>query len=132
MILRVLLLACVGVAAEVAFTAALDRHDARLRGYSYLWMFPVYAALYPGYAFLLPSIASWPLLARGAFYGALLILGELVFGLLLKAALGSAPWEPEYSGKPRVIAGVARLDYFPAWFAAGLLFERVFRLLSTS
>lgn len=130
MILRVLILACVGVAAEVAFTAALDRRDGRLLGYSYLWMFPVYAALYPGFALLLPFIETWPFVARGLLYGATLLLGELVFGLILRAALGQAPWEPEYRGKPRVVAGLVRLDFFPAWVAAGLFFESVFRLLA--
>jgi uncharacterized membrane protein len=33
------------------------------------------------------------------------------------------PWD--YTGTPLAVAGVIRLDYAPAWFVAGLLFERL-------
>jgi hypothetical protein len=131
-ILKAVVLSCVGVAGEVAFTAVTTRQDKRLMGYTYLWMFPVYLTLYPGFAFLLPRVGHLHWGARGALYGALIILGELLFGLLLKAALGEAPWEPHYKGKPRVVEGVANLDFFPAWAAGALFYERVYRLLAAA
>jgi len=93
-------------------------------------MFPVYALLYPGFRLVLPIVGAWPWIRRGALYAALIMLGELTTGLVLRAALGEAPWEPEYRGKPRCVAGLVRLDYFPAWFAAALVFERAYRLLA--
>lgn len=129
-LLRSLLLACVGVTGEVVFTALMDRKDARLEGYTYVWMIPIYMALYPGFAWLLPRVGAWHFLARGAFYAALIILVELLTGLALKALLGQAPWEAHYKGKPHVIGGVANLDFFPFWAAGALVYERFFRLLA--
>lgn len=129
-LLKALVLACVGVTGEVVFTAVMDRKDLRLKGYTYVWMLPVYMSLYPGFAWLGARMGHWHWAGRAALYGALLILGELLFGLLLKALLGQAPWEPEYKGKPRVIAGVANLDYFPAWALGALVYERCYSLLA--
>ena len=61
--LQMFLFACVGVAMEVAFTAATDvaeRRDPRLMGYTYLWMFPVYAAVPVLLSLLHPPMAAWP------------------------------------------------------------------------
>ena len=125
------MLACVGVAAEVLFTALTSPSAGkRLLGYSYVWMLPVYALLYPGFHFLLPLIAAWPWPARAALYAASIMTGELLTGVLLRFALGEAPWEKEYRGKRRCVAGLVRLDYFPAWAAGALIFERAFRLLA--
>ena len=44
-----------------------------------------------------------------------------VTGWLLRK-LGVCPWD--YSDAPLNIDGLIRLDYAPAWFAVGLLFER--------
>ena len=128
---RTLLLACAGVAAEVLFTALTDRSSGRrLLGHSYLWMFPIYALLYPGFRLLLPVVGHWAWPLRGALYAALILAVELASGLALKAALGEAPWEPGYRGKPRVVAGVMNLDYFPAWALGALAFERAYLLLA--
>ena len=49
---RALVLASVGMAAEVVFTAYHEHHTRadhrRLIGFSYVWMIPIYALLYPG------------------------------------------------------------------------------------
>jgi hypothetical protein len=128
---RTALLACVGVAAEVVFTALTSPAGGRrMIGHSYLWMFPVYALLYPGFLFLLPLVGTWPWLARAALYAALIMLGELATGLVLRAALGEAPWEATYRGKRWCVLGLVRLDYFPAWAAGALVFERAFRLVA--
>ncbi len=127
---RAALMAALGVAAEVIFTAlTADKRDARLKGYSYVWMLPIYALLYPGFRFLLPVMGglAWPL--RAALYAALIMVCELLTGLILRAALGEAPWEPEYRGKRWAVFNLVRLDYFPAWAAGALVFERAYRLL---
>jgi hypothetical protein len=127
---RAALLACVGTAAEVLFTALTSgSRDRRLKGHSYAWMLPVYALLYPGFRLLLPLVGGWAWPLRGALYAALIMAVELLSGLALRAALGEAPWEPEYRGKRWAVAGLVRLDYFPAWALGALVFERAFRLV---
>jgi len=128
---RTLLLACVGVAAEVVFTAlASGKRDRRLLGYSYVWMFPIYALLYPGFRLLLPLVGEWAWPLRGALYAVIIMVCELLTGLALRAAVGEAPWEPEYRGHKWAVMSLVRLDYFPAWAAGALLFERAYRLLT--
>jgi hypothetical protein len=127
---RCAVLACVGVAAEVAFTAFTEPQGGkRLIGYSYVWMFPIYALLYPGIALLRPFIGAcwWPW--RASVYAAGIMAVELIVGLILRAALGEAPWEANYRGRRWTVLGLVRLDYFPAWAAGALIFERVFRLI---
>jgi hypothetical protein len=124
-------MACVGVAAEIFFTALTsDKRDGRLIGYSYVWMFPIYALMYPGFRLLLPLVGTiaWPL--RGALYAFLIMVCELLTGLILRAGIGEAPWEPEYRGKKWAVLNLVRLDFFPAWAAGALVFERAYRVLT--
>lgn len=128
---RATLLACVGVAAEVVFTALHEPSDRRrLIGYSYAWMLPIYTMLYPGFSFLIPRVGGWAWPLRAPLYAALIMAGELVSGLLLRATVGEAPWEKNYRGKRWCVMGLVRLDYFPAWVAVSLVFERAFRLIA--
>lgn len=127
---RAAVMACVGVAGEVLFTAfAQPQGGRRLIGFSYVWMFPVYALLYPGFMILRPLVEGWAWPWRGALYAAGIMTFELLTGLLLRAALGEAPWEPGYRGKRWCVYGLVRLDYFPAWAAGALAFERACRLV---
>ena len=128
---RAALMGCVGVSAEVVFTAlTAPSGGKRLIGYSYLWMIPLYALLYPGFALLLPFVGDWAWPWRASIYAAGILFFELVTGLILHAALGEAPWEPNYRGHRWCVLGVMRLDYFPAWAAGALVFERAFRLIA--
>ncbi len=128
---RAALMAAVGVAAEVIFTAlTADKRDPRLKGYSYVWMLPIYALLYPGLRLLLPYTGNWAWPLRGMFYAALIMVVELLTGLILRAALGEAPWEPEYRGKRWAVIALVRLDFFPAWAAGALVFERAYHLIT--
>lgn len=129
---RTLLLACLGLALEVVFTAATDRAQAqgwRLRGFTYVWMLPIYMLVYPALCWLYPRVGSWSFGARGALYAAIILLVEWASGWLLRLTIGQAPWEKEYRGHRFAVHGLMRLDYAPAWFCAALVFERVFRLL---
>ncbi|PIR15548.1 MAG: hypothetical protein COV48_13730 [Elusimicrobia bacterium CG11_big_fil_rev_8_21_14_0_20_64_6] len=120
-----------GVAAEVVFTAlTASKRDRRLLGYSYVWMFPVYALLYPGFRLLLPLVGAWAWPLRAALYAVLIMIFELLTGLALRAAAGEAPWEPEYRGKRWAVLNLVRLDFFPAWAAGTLAFERAYRLIA--
>ena len=129
---RAALMACVGIAAEIVFTALCDakKKGPRLIGYSYVWMLPIYALLYPGFRLLLPLIGGWSWPLRGALYAVLIMIIEGLTGLLLKAALGEAPWEPEYRGKRWAVLDLVRLDFFPAWAIGALVFERAYRVIA--
>jgi hypothetical protein len=127
---RAAVLGCVGVAAEVVFTAFTEPQGGkRLIGYSYIWMFPIYALLYPGMHLLRPFLGSWAWPSRASFYAAAIMFFELLTGLALHAALGEAPWEPNYRGRRWTVFNVVRLDYFPAWAAGAMIFERAVRLV---
>ncbi len=124
------LMICLGVTLEVSFVALTDfaeKRDRRLVGYTYLWMLPIYAPIYPLLCRLYPRIAPWPLPARGLLYVSLIFAVEYASGWLLRAAVGRCPWD--YGERRWAVHGLIRLDYAPAWFAASLLYELVFRIL---
>lgn len=127
-----LLLCAVGMAMEVVFTALADypkAGDRRLKGYTYIWMIPIYALVYPACVYLYPLAAPYPLLLRGTFYMLIIYLVEYASGWLLRGAVGECPWEKEYRGRRWAVHGLIRLDFAPAWVLASLLFEWVYRVL---
>lgn len=112
---------------EIIFTSfgALLQGDVRLLGRTSIWMFPIY-----GMASLIgliyKKIEYWPVLLRGFLYSCGIMLGEFLSGSFLKL-FSACPWD--YSGSLLHINGVVRLDYFPFWVAAGLVFERLLCLM---
>lgn len=125
-----LIIACVGVALEVAFTAATApavREGWRLKGQSYVWMFPIYALVVPFLDLLRPTVAAWPWFARGTAYVLVIYAVEYLTGLLLRRLTGRCPWD--YGAARWAVHGLVRLDYAPAWLCAALLFERLYLLL---
>jgi hypothetical protein len=127
-LVRTYLLASVGVGLEVAFTAlaSLRKGDRRLTGHSYLWMFPLYGLTYPLLAWSWPVIGDLPLLARGLCYVPMFFAVEYASGWLLRRLIGECPWEAGYRAARWSVHGLVRLDYAPAWFVVGLLFERLY------
>lgn len=113
---------------EVFWTglSSLLKGNIKLQGWTYIWMFPIYGLA----VFIEPihdMIRSWPVVLRGGVYAALIFAVEYSTGWLLKVLTGLCPWD--YSGTPFSINGFIRLDYAPAWFAAGLLFEMLHDVL---
>lgn len=107
---------------EILFTsfATLLQGDFRLTGRTSVWMFPIYgmaAIIGPIYK----KIEHWPVLGRGILYACGITATEFISGSILKL-FSACPWD--YSGSLLHINGVVRLDYFPFWVAAGLVFER--------
>jgi uncharacterized membrane protein len=96
--------------------------DLRLQGWTYIWMFPIY-----GLAVLFEpvhnKIRKWPVIVRGGVYTVLIFIIEFSTGWMIKMLTGACPWD--YGNRPFSVGGFIRLDYGPAWFAAGLLFERL-------
>ncbi len=124
------LLMCAGIALEVAFTAACafrEKRDWTLSGHTTLWMFPIYALVYPALAFLWPRIGGWPWAARGLLYLALLYAVEYASGWLIRKATGRCPWD--YGRARWAVHGLIRLDFAPGWLCAVFLFERLYLFL---
>lgn len=124
-----------GVGLEVIFTGVSDywrKGDARLTGYSYIWMFPIYGRAYPMFVWLRPAIQDSLLPARGIIYVVLLLTVEYCTGWLLRLSIGCCPWEENYEKARWSIHGLIRLDYAPAWFAACVLFERLYVIVTST
>ncbi|WHH57338.1 hypothetical protein [Petroclostridium sp. X23] len=125
MIIRFFIYGIIGWAMEIFWTGmwSVFQGDIRLRGTTYLWMFPIY-----GLAILLEPIHDrirfMPWIIRGGVW-VLLIWGiEYISGWAIRSVIGVCPWD--YSGATEYqINGLIRLDYAPAWFAAGLIFEKL-------
>lgn len=121
---RFLVYGILGWVLEVLWTGAGSalQGDPRLVSQTYLWMFPIY-----GSAVLLEPlhdrIRRWPWVARGLLWTALIFGIEYSSGWALQTAVGRVPWD--YSEAVLSVDNFIRLDYAPAWFVAGLLFERV-------
>lgn len=120
---KFLLCGLTGWCMEILFTSfdALLYGDARLLGRTSIWMFPIYgmaALISPIYI----KIKHWPVLLRGLFYGVAIMVGEFISGSVLRF-FGVCPWD--YSDSFLNIDGLVRLDYYPLWVCAGLVFERL-------
>ena len=112
-----------GWSLEIFFTSlgSLRQRDLRLYGRTSLWMFPIYGSvsvLGPVFKML----RKLPALLKGTVYALCIFTGEYLTGSLL-SRLDLCPWNYERSRWN--IGKVVRLDYFPNWFLAGLLFERL-------
>lgn len=129
MVKRFAIYGILGWSMEVLWTGmgAFLLGDWRLPGFTFLWMFPIY-----GLAVLMEplhdQISSRPWYVRGLIWMAVIFGLEYFSGWALAAVLGRCPWD--YSSvTPYHIRGLIRLDYAPAWFAVGLLFERLHHTL---
>ena len=109
---------------EIIWTGlgSLINRDVRLTGKTYLWMFPIYGSVIlfePVHDF----IRHWPMWERGIVWILLCFSVEYLSGWMLRKILGKVPWN--YSRAALNVHGLIRLDYAPAWFVAGLLFEKI-------
>lgn len=130
---RDFLLISVGFTFEVLFTAVYDfkkSGNLRLKGFTYIWMLPIYAVVYPALLWLYPHTMKHHWAARGFFYVAIIYVIEYTSGWALRKVVGECPWEAEYRGHKWAVHDLIRLDFFPAWLVAALLFESFFRVLT--
>ena len=124
MLIKFLLYGFLGWSTEIIYTGlgSLLQGDWRLRGFTYLWMFPIY-----GLGLFLESIHNrirgLPWLVRGGIWLGLIWSLEFCTGWLLKLLTGSCPWD--YTGSAYSIYGFIRLDMALEWFLFGLMFEHV-------
>jgi len=113
----------IGWCMEITFTAlgALRRRELPLVGQTSLWMFPIYGSA----AFFKPVFSllrHCHLIVRGTVYALSIFGAEYASGRIL-ATHELCPWN--YRRHHWHINGLIRIDYFPFWFLAGLLFERI-------
>lgn len=128
-------MACVGMTTEIFFTAITDNInrfqeglpiDWRLKGQSYIWMFPIYGLAGLLFPIVLKFIDHLPAILRASIYGVGILLVEFITGGLLDLFTGQCPWE--YTTGWHVM-GYIRLDYFPLWAAFGYMVERILKIL---
>nr|WP_235827439.1 hypothetical protein [Acetivibrio saccincola] len=96
-----------------------------MQAYTNLWMFFIYGCA----IFLEPLhdiMKEWRWVFRGVLWVVIIWGIEYTSGTILLNLLGRYPWY--YSGK-FAIDNLVRIDYAPAWFVAGLFFERVHKTL---
>jgi uncharacterized membrane protein len=84
-------------------------------------MFPIYgmAAVIGPISRRMQSYSVW---LRGMVYAMGIYTVEFATGSLLKKR-GRCPWD--YSACKHQIKGLIRLDYAPAWFVTGLIYEKI-------
>ena len=120
---KFLLCGSIGWCMEIFWTGlhCLGEKDLTMMGHSSIWMFPIYGmASMIGEAY--PLLKKFPPLFRGGIYGAGILSFEYFSGSLLKKHK-LCPWD--YSNARLNINGLIRLDYFPLWMGAGLIFEQI-------
>ena len=126
--IRFVLYGLLGWSAEIVWTAATDlvrsgQRDWRLRGYTSLWMFPIYGLVAPLYEPAHDLFRSWPWVARGLLYLLGIWAVEYATGWLLRRLTGKCPWD--YSHLRGHLHGLVALEYAPVWFLFGLALEPV-------
>lgn len=106
---------------EVLWTGfgSLLKGDLRMTSRTSVWMFFIY-----GLAGLLSPVIDYilryPVAVRGGIYVVFIFAAEFMTGYVM-TKLNVCPWD--YSDAKYNVMGIIRLDYAPAWFAAGLLLE---------
>jgi uncharacterized membrane protein len=126
---------CIGITTEIFFTAIVDlidmiqagSVDLKLKGNSYIWMFPIYGLAGILFPLLMPYFEKFHALIRAAIYATGILIVEFITGALLDVFTGSCPWEYKAGWH---IMGYIRLDYFPLWAGFGFMIETIVKFLS--
>lgn len=119
-----------GWTAEILWTAVRQRRR-HLRGYTYLYMAPIYGSAALLFDLPYDAVASrawWPL--RGLLFGITILFIEYIAGWTLHRLLGRCPWDYNRPSPCRwSLHGYIRFDYLPAWVVLGYVLEQVHRAL---
>ena len=128
---------CLGMTTEIFFTALSDlvsalrsnsRLDYRLKGHSYIWMFPIYGLAGILFPLTYDFIADLPLILRLIIYTTSIFTVEFITGWLLELCTGECPWKYDHKW---AVKGYIRLDYAPFWMIFGFGIESAYLFLSS-
>jgi hypothetical protein len=120
----------IGITMEVVATSIMDfikYRDPRLKGETYLWMLPVYAAVPYIYMFVTSTFIDSGWIVKGFIYMIAFYLLELLAGLIIKALVGVSPWN--YKDYRFHFKEVICLEYAPVWFIYGVVGEWYYEFL---
>ena len=81
----------------------------------------LYGLIAPLFEPLHDALRTWPFWLRGAIYACCFWLVEYCAGQALRRAVGACPWS--YAHCRYNLHGLIRWDFFPLWFAFGMLLE---------
>lgn len=129
--LRFVVYGILGWTLEIVWTGlgGILRGDPRLASRTYLWMFLIYGLAAPVLEPIHGLVKSWSWPLRGFAWTLSIFTIEYITGWFLREVTGACPWD--YTGVRSSVHGLIRLDYAPAWFVVGLLFEQLHRFLLT-
>lgn len=116
-----LLCGLTGWCIECAYTGftQLLQGNIKMTSTTSIWMFPIYGLA----VFIIPvysGIKNLHIFIRAWIYGVLIMSVEFITGSLL-SLIDGCPWDYHYAAMN--YNGLIRLDYFPLWMIAGLIFE---------
>lgn len=128
---RSLLYGLIGLLIEVFWTGAYSMitGDVSLTATTYLWMMPIYGFFGLVSERVHERIRAHSVLVRGLVWTGFIFVVEYLCGYFLRILVGVCPWD--YSSVPSAVDGLIRLDYAPAWFFLGLLFEHLHDYLTS-
>ncbi|MBA2282452.1 MAG: hypothetical protein M3527_08405 [Actinomycetota bacterium] len=131
---RALTYGLLGWGIEVVYTATKEalkgEGDGKLRGESYVWMAPIYAAGGLAGEAVVATLGGRPVWERGLAYAGAFWAVEASSGEALRRLVGDVPWGEDYRRyRDNLGGGLIRLSYLPNWAVAGLALERVTPLL---
>lgn len=121
---------CLGITTEIFFTAFTGLYsgtmDIQMKGFSYIWMFPIYGLSGIAFPPALKLMHRWNILFRMCAYATGILAVEFATGWLLELITGQCPWEYREGWH---LFGYIRFDYFPFWAAFGLMVETALKFL---
>lgn len=123
MITRFFIYGFSGWVTEVFWTgiSAAFKGDINMTGHTSVWMFWIYALGGILFEPIYKNIKQHSLFTRGCIWTVLIFLAEAFSGIILRY-FGIEAWKYETLLS---VYGLIRLDYLPAWFLVGLLYEKL-------
>ena len=128
MLIRFFLYGLLGWTVEILFTAISSKlrgraEGWRLRGWTYLYMFPIYGLCAPLFEPAHDRLRHLPWPLRGLIWTAGIFAVEYAAGWGLRRATGRCPWDYALAGARWHVHGLIHLGYAPLWLGFGLALE---------
>ena len=130
MVRRFIVYSMLGIYLEILWTgmrAAISGEYTMTGHSSVIMMF-----IYGGIVCMEPvfrQLKDFGIAAKGIIYSLLIFAAEYFSGLLL-LKYNICPWDYSYAFYN--VRGVIRFDYMPVWFVVGLMYERLYFVLSAN